>query len=61
MPRRPPPGATIATGIALVLLCSLGAWQVQRLHWKTDLLAQLDKAYADPNPPLLAAADLRHD
>lgn len=30
--------ATVFTGIGVVLLCSLGVWQLQRLHWKTALL-----------------------
>jgi surfeit locus 1 family protein len=34
----------VSTGAMLVLLLGLGTWQVQRLAWKTALLAQLDAA-----------------
>jgi surfeit locus 1 family protein len=36
----------------LVVLLGLGTWQVQRLAWKTDLLAQLDAAEQRPAIPL---------
>lgn len=36
----------------LALLVALGTWQVQRLAWKTDLLARLDAAEAAPPTPL---------
>ena len=41
-PRKPgfPIGLTVATVIALAILCGLGAWQVQRLHWKQGVLAR---------------------
>jgi surfeit locus 1 family protein len=35
---RPYPGATIATLIALVILCGLGSWQLERLQWKLALI-----------------------
>ncbi|HJR57731.1 MAG TPA: SURF1 family protein [Rhizomicrobium sp.] len=35
---RPYPGATIATVIALVILCGLGSWQLDRLQWKLALI-----------------------
>lgn len=42
----------IVTLIGLILLAgfgSLGIWQVQRLHWKTDLIARVDaRIHADP-------------
>jgi surfeit locus 1 family protein len=34
----------VSTAVMLVLLLGLGTWQVQRLAWKTALLAQLDAA-----------------
>lgn len=55
-----PWGLTVATGIALVLLCGLGAWQVQRLHWKESLIAEAEAAAQTTPQPLsvvLAAAD----
>ena len=54
--RRPPVAASIATLCVVLLLCALGAWQVQRLHWKENLLVQLDHAYADPAPPFFTSA-----
>jgi surfeit locus 1 family protein len=41
----------------LGLLLALGTWQVQRLHWKTELLARLDAAAAAPPVPLGAAPE----
>ncbi len=43
--RRIGPGllaATIATLAALAILLALGTWQVQRLAWKQDLIAQIE-------------------
>lgn len=34
--------ATIVTMISLVILGSLGTWQLKRLAWKTNLLAQIE-------------------
>ena len=54
-----PIGLTLATLVALAILLWLGAWQVQRLKWKTDLLHRLDalqSAPAQPLAPLLAQA-----
>ncbi|HWW12974.1 MAG TPA: SURF1 family protein [Brevundimonas sp.] len=41
-----PWGLTIASGLSLVLLCALGTWQVQRLHWKETLIAEAEAAAA---------------
>ena len=41
---RPPPRIwpiVIATLLGVGILLSLGVWQVQRLHWKQGLLAEL--------------------
>ncbi len=38
----------------LALTVSLGVWQVQRLHWKTALLAEIDQGEARPAVPLRA-------
>lgn len=60
MPRRFPIGLTLASGIAFAILVWLGAWQVQRLHWKEDLLAHVEAAKVAPVRPLaevLALAD----
>jgi surfeit locus 1 family protein len=46
---RPYPGFTIAAAIMTAILISLGVWQIQRLHWKLDLIATMDrKMHAAP-------------
>lgn len=55
--QRPPLIATLFLLIGLSILVSLGTWQLQRLAWKTDLLAQIDAAYIG-DAPLLSSADL---
>jgi surfeit locus 1 family protein len=47
-----PVGLTVATGISFAILCGLGAWQVQRLHWKQDLLARIETLKTAPAVPL---------
>ena len=39
---RPYPDMTIACAILFAILCGLGVWQVQRLHWKLDLIASMN-------------------
>jgi surfeit locus 1 family protein len=58
-PRRFPVGLTLATLIALAILCGLGVWQVQRLHWKQDLLARIAALKAAPAQPGVGALDPR--
>ncbi|WP_011580090.1 MULTISPECIES: SURF1 family protein [Chelativorans] len=36
----------------LLILLALGTWQVQRLHWKEDLLARIDERIASEPVPL---------
>ena len=53
-----PLALTIATLIALAILIALGAWQLQRLTWKTSLLAKVEALQAAapvPIAPVLAA------
>lgn len=53
-----PRGATLrsivflaASMVALAVLLALGTWQVNRLHWKEDLIARIDERVAsDPRP-----------
>ena len=41
--------ATVAFFVALAILLSLGTWQVQRLHWKEQLLADMaERRTAEP-------------
>lgn len=47
--RRFPVALTIASAISLVILISLGVWQVKRLAWKTDMLARIEALkHAEP-------------
>lgn len=40
---------TFFTVLGMLVCCSLGIWQLQRLEWKSTLLAEIDSAYAaDP-------------
>lgn len=48
-----PVGLTIATAVSLAILCGLGAWQLQRLHWKTELLARIERLKTAPAMPLV--------
>ena len=46
MKLRIPFWATFYTVIALIILISLGVWQVKRLTWKADILSRIDAEYA---------------
>lgn len=46
--------------VCLIVLCGLGAWQVQRMGWKNAMIAQAEAAARKPPAPLaevLAAPD----
>ena len=45
---RPLPKLTIAAGLMFAALMSLGVWQVQRLHWKLALIAEVNRNLAAP-------------
>lgn len=47
-----PVGLTITVAIAFVILMGLGTWQVQRLHWKEDMLARIAALQAAPARPI---------
>ncbi len=48
---RPYPGLTVAALLGIALLVSLGVWQLQRLTWKTALIAAADtRAHGPPVP-----------
>ncbi len=51
---RPRLWPTVVTVPGLILLVTLGTWQVQRLAWKTDLLSARESALAEPPVPLTA-------
>ena len=45
--------------LCVAIFCTLGIWQVKRLHWKQGLIAQLDQAYAKPpEPPFVTEAEI---
>src|SRR6201992_889875 len=50
-----PIGLTLTTLVALAILVGLGIWQVQRLHWKEKLLADVAHATAEPPESLSVA------
>jgi surfeit locus 1 family protein len=47
-----PLGLSVAVGLSLILLVSLGTWQLLRLQWKSGLLAQLEKSQSQQAVPL---------
>lgn len=50
--RRFPLVLTIAAAVAFLTLCGLGTWQVQRLHWKNELLARIEALRTAPPRPV---------
>jgi surfeit locus 1 family protein len=42
----------ICAAVAFLILISLGCWQIQRLHWKERILAQISTAEANSPVPL---------
>ena len=61
---RLPVGLTVVTAISLAILVALGAWQLERLAWKRDLLAHiaaLQSAPARPIDQVLTTTDARLD
>lgn len=58
-PFRPTVGSTIAAVIGIAVMLGLGSWQVYRLGWKNDLIAERTaQLEAAPTPLPTAAADL---
>jgi surfeit locus 1 family protein len=47
----------VMSAAMLVVLIGLGTWQIQRLRWKTELLAQIARAEAAPAVALSARPD----
>ena len=61
-PRNPRSATTLVIlGVVAVALfaglCALGTWQVHRLAWKQNLIAQVDKRAHAPATPAPARAD----
>ncbi len=47
--------------IGCAILIGLGIWQIQRLHWKEGILAEIDLRMAAPPGPLPVAPDFAAD
>ena len=45
---RPLPILTAVCAVAFAILISLGVWQIQRLHWKLGLIAEVNHSLAAP-------------
>ncbi|CAO3421559.1 SURF1 family protein [Azospirillum endophyticum] len=54
---RPSLGATLATLVGLAVTIGLGTWQLERLQWKQELVARIDRQMAEPPVPLPARID----
>lgn len=48
---------TLTTLLGLALLVGLGTWQLQRLAWKTDLIAAAETGLAQPPQPLAGSTE----
>lgn len=48
---------TLLTLAALAVLIGLGSWQIERLHWKLDLIATIARRMAEPATPAPPEAD----
>lgn len=53
---KPMPGLSIVLVLSLVVLMSLGFWQLQRLQWKTALLAEIEASVSAA--PLTSLSEL---
>jgi len=51
---------TFAALVAFVILCGLGVWQVQRLHWKEALIARVNTRLDAAPVPAPASSRGRH-
>ena len=52
--------AIVLSIIAFIILISLGTWQVNRLEWKSNIIAQLNEVYSnDADKNTLSFADLK--
>src|SRR5512141_302647 len=58
---RPLPLFTLVMAVMLAILVSLGVWQVNRLHWKLGLIAEVNRHLTLPPVPLDTALRLGKD
>ncbi len=49
---------TLLTILGVIILCSLGTWQLQRLAWKNDITAKLEATYDQTPAPSVRAKEL---
>lgn len=49
--------AAVLTALALAVLIGLGTWQLQRLHWKEDLVARVGARVSEPPSKLPTPAE----
>ena len=49
--------AAVLTALALSVLIGLGTWQLQRLHWKEDLVARVEARVSEPPSKLPPSAE----
>lgn len=49
--------AGLLASVLVAVLCGLGIWQIQRLHWKTDLIARVAARLAAPEAPAPPPSD----
>ncbi|GJL85536.1 MAG: SURF1-like protein [Micavibrio sp.] len=49
--------ATLMSVLGIIVLCTLGSWQLQRLAWKTEIIAKLDAAYESENSKAIDIAN----
>ncbi|MFP5515870.1 MAG: SURF1 family protein [Alphaproteobacteria bacterium] len=54
---RPSLGASLVTALGLAVAIGLGTWQLERLQWKTDLVARIGTQMAEAPVPLPARID----
>lgn len=50
-----PFGQAVVVALAIAIMIGLGVWQLQRLAWKTDILARIDAARTAPARPVADA------
>ncbi len=54
-------GATLSTMLMLLILVAMGSWQVERLEWKTNFLAEISAQMEKPPVPLPEKMDVLSD
>ena len=59
MTRQRPVALLIGAGVVFLILMALGIWQIQRLAWKSDLIARVDARVAAAPVPAPGPAEWR--